>query len=343
MVYGRKAATAVALGVLSLAVAAGAQFAEPNGGTLEPGSLPPSWHTGGPKCGELPPWEVHEYNANFVVLRQSGCTDYEKPFLYVIFGERRAILFDTGSRHGDPVPALQAVLHAWLARNHKNSLELVVTHSHSHGDHTAGDSAVQAMQDPAIKVSFVPPTVADVQRLYGIAHWPEDVGQIDLGGRVLDAIPIPGHDVASIAIYDRQTGNLLTGDSLYPGRLYIRDLQEFTDSTNRLVRFTEGKPIANLLGCHIEQTSTPFKDYPVGTMYQPEEHGLALSRGSLLELADGLKQLHGVPRRVAYRDFSLWPVGAGFETSAAEKAAYAERQRWQHEHMWDQTNTVPPR
>ena len=38
-------------------------------------------------------------------------------------------------------------------------------------------------------------------------------------------IPIPGHDVASIALYDRVTGNFMTGDSLYPGRLYVPEAQ----------------------------------------------------------------------------------------------------------------------
>ncbi len=329
--------------VLGCAGAVGrAQFAEPNGGTLQPGSLPASWRTGGPKCGEEPAWEVHEYNADFVILRQSGCTDYEKPFLYVIFGQQRALLFDTGSRNGHPAPAIGAVMHAWMARNHRESMELVVAHSHSHADHTAGDAEMQAMRDPAIRVTFVPATVEATQKLYGIARWPDDLGQIDLGGRVVDVVPIPGHDVVSVALYDRATGNLLTGDSVYPGRLYVRDFPAFVASNARLVRFTEGKPIANVLGCHIEQSSTPFKDYPVGTMYQPEEHGLALTRGAILELQDGLESLHGVPRRVAYRDFSIWPVGPGFEASAAEKAAYGERQRWQAEHKWDQTGVARP-
>lgn len=56
---------------------------------------------------------------------------------------------------------------------------------------------------------------------FGIAHWPEEIVPYDLGGRVLDIISIPGHDVNSIAVYDRQTGVLLTGDSLYPGRVYV--------------------------------------------------------------------------------------------------------------------------
>ena len=319
------------------ALGARAQFPEPDGGTLQPGSLPAAWATGGPRCGEMPPWQVHEYNAGFVILRQSGCTDYEKPFLYVIFGQQRALLFDTGSRDGHPAPAIQAVRHAWLARTHHESIELVVAHSHSHGDHVAGDAELQAMHDPAIRITFVPATIEATQKLYGIAHWPDDIGQIDLGGRVIDAVPIPGHAVVSIALYDRQTGHLVTGASVYPGRLYIRDFKAFVESNARLVRFTQGKPIANVLGCHIEQSSTPFKDYPVGTMYQPEEHGLALSRGTILELQDGLEALHGSPRRVAYRDFSIWPVGPGFDSSTAEKTAYSERQRWQAEHRWDQT------
>ena len=33
----------------------------------------------------MPDWQIHEYNANFYILRESGCTNYEKPFLYLIF------------------------------------------------------------------------------------------------------------------------------------------------------------------------------------------------------------------------------------------------------------------
>jgi len=36
------------------------------------------------------------------ILRQSGCTDYEKPFVYLLFGKQRALLVDTGSHHGKP-------------------------------------------------------------------------------------------------------------------------------------------------------------------------------------------------------------------------------------------------
>jgi len=61
------------MAVLSLAaITAKAQFPEPNGGDLERGVLLQKWMTGGPKCMEVPEWQVHEYNPNFLILRQSG-------------------------------------------------------------------------------------------------------------------------------------------------------------------------------------------------------------------------------------------------------------------------------
>ena len=61
---------------------------------------------------------------------------------------------------------------------------------------------------------------------------------------------IPGKTrVASIALYDRRTAILLTGDTLYPGRLYVRDGPAFTASVQRLVAFTRDKPVAH---CRID-------------------------------------------------------------------------------------------
>jgi glyoxylase-like metal-dependent hydrolase (beta-lactamase superfamily II) len=314
-----------------------AQFAQPVGGTVRPGRLPLAWSTGGPRCMEMPEWQVHEYNPDLFILRQSGCTDYEKPFVYLFFGKDRALLYDTGSRKGNLAPTLQHVMHQWMQRNQRTSMPLVVVHSHSHGDHVAGDADIQALKDPAMPITFVAAAIEPTKALYGIAHWPEDTGSIDLGDRVIDAIPIPGHDIVSIALYDRQTAVLLTGDSLYPGRIYIRDFDAFTRSNARLVQFTQDKPVAHILGCHIEETRTPFLDYPTGTLYQPDEHELSLSRGSLLEMQAALENLHGTPKRVAYRDFSLWPSGPAFRAADKTQPSFEKVQQYQLGHMWDQT------
>jgi hydroxyacylglutathione hydrolase len=313
-----------------------AQLPQPDGGNIAPGILPKQWMTGGPKCMESPEWQIHEYNRDLYILRQSGCTDYEKPFIYLLFGNERALLLDTGSRNGNLVPTLQHVVKNWLQRTNQETIHLVVVHSHSHADHVAGDADVQAMHDPAIPVTFVPAEVEATKRFYKITNWPDAVGLVDLGNRPIDLIPIPGHDVVSVALYDRQTGILFTGDSLYPGRLYVHDLADFQKSTERLIRFTEGKVIAHILGNHIEETRTPYLDYAIGTMYQPNEHELSLSRGALLELEDALVSLHGKPARLALRDFSIWPVGPTFAMSSATQAVFDKTQKDQHDHMWEQ-------
>jgi hydroxyacylglutathione hydrolase len=321
-----------------------AQLPQPDGGAIRPGTLPLTWNTGGPKCMEMPEWQIHEYNPDLFILRQSGCTDYEKPFVYLLFGKDRALLYDTGSRNGNLAPTLVRLMHQYLTRNHLTSMPLVVTHSHSHGDHIAGDAAIKALTDPAIPITFIPPTVADVQKLYGIANWPEDIGKIDLGNRIIDAIPIPGHDTASIALYDHQTAILLTGDSLYPGRIYIRDFDAFAKSNARMVKFTDGKVVSYVLGTHVEQTRTSFLDYPVGTIYQPDEHPLALYRGALLEMQAAIDALHGTPKRVAYAEFSLWPSGRQFQTNGPDPTADENKKKVKYlmDHMWDQTAPDAP-
>jgi glyoxylase-like metal-dependent hydrolase (beta-lactamase superfamily II) len=314
-----------------------AQFPQPDGGGLRAGTLPLTWMTGGPKCMEMPEWQIHEYNPDLFILRQSGCTDYEKPFVYLLFGKEKALLYDTGSRNGNLAPTLQRVVHEWLERNKRTSITVIVTHSHSHGDHIAGDAALQALTDPAVPIQFVKPTVDGLKELYHIANWPEELGALDLGERPIDAIPIPGHDVASIALYDHQTGILLTGDSLYPGRIYVRDFDAFVKSNARLVKFTADKPIAYILGTHIEQTRTPFLDYPVGTTYQPNEHPLQLYRGALLEMQAAIDSLHGTPKRLCFSEFSFWPSGAAFPATEKERETGRQTRQYMLEHKWDQT------
>jgi len=314
-----------------------AQLPQPDGGTIEKGVLPARWLSQEPKCMEIPEWQVHEYNPNLYILRQSPCTDFEKPFIYLFFGKDKALLMDTGSRNGNLAPALERTVKNWLVRNGRASIPLIVLHSHPHEDHTAGDVEVRALKNPAMPVTFVPAELEATKQFWGIEHWPTDIGHVDLGGRVIDLIPIPGHSVVSVALYDRNTAILLAGDSLYPGRLYVADFPAFQASTERMIRFTEGKPVAHILGNHIEQSNTPYLDYPVGTMYQPNEHELALSRGSLLELEDALLSMHGSPKRLALRDFSVWPVGPEF-MNPAEREQFKKHEKEEKERMW---NRVP--
>jgi hydroxyacylglutathione hydrolase len=284
-----------------------AQVPQPNGADLERGVLPASWsQPDSSVCATAPHFRLHEYNADFYILRQSGCTNYEKPFLYLIFGSDKVLLLDTGAKGADVAGAVRAALSRWAgAHNRASAPQLIVAHSHGHGDHVAGDSALASLPN-AIVVGTSAPAV---QQFFGIRNWPTDTATFDLGGRVLDVVPIPGHQPASIGVYDRRTGILLTGDTMYPGRLYVSDAAAFTASVHRLVDFTRDKPIAHVLGAHVEQARTPFLDYVVGTRYQPDEHVLELSRGHLLELAAALDAMNGTVVRRAFRDFTVWPTG----------------------------------
>ncbi len=283
-----------------------AQAPQPNGAGLETGSVPASWPPSGPNCIEVPDYLVHQYNQNLFIIRQSGCLDYEKPFVYLLFGKDRGLLLDTGSRNVPAAEMLQNVVGKWLKLNNRKEIEILVVHTHEHSDHVAGDEALKNLRNPALSIRLIPPTIEATKALYGISNWPEQVGSIDLGDRIIDAIPIPGHSSVSIALYDRKTAILFPGDSLYPGRLYVSNWNDFVKSTRRLVDFTQGKLVAHVLGNHIEQTRTAYLDYPVGTVYQPNEHALAMSRGDLLELMDALSSMK-TPARLALRDFTIWP------------------------------------
>jgi hydroxyacylglutathione hydrolase len=284
-------------------LAAFAWASEPDGAGLEPGQLPASWLTCGPNAVSVPDWQVHEYNDNFYILRESGCINYEKPFLYLIFGDRKALLEDTGAGQVTTGPFVMGLLEKWAKKTGHAPVQLMVIHSHGHGDHVAGDKQFQAIPE----VQFVAPTVAEVQKAAGISKWPTDAGTIDLGGRVLDVLGIPGHQDASIAIYDRKTGNFLTGDTLYPGRLYVSDIAAFAASAQRMADFARTHNIAHVLGTHIEQSATPYLDYPRGTTYQPNEHRLELNRANVLELNDAVQSIKDKPEKVALPDFTVQP------------------------------------
>jgi len=315
---------------------AASQSLDPSGAGVTPGTLPRTWLTGGPKCMEMPEWQVHEYNPNFYIIRESGCVNYEKPFLYLLFGSQKAILFDTGSGDINISPMITRTITNWLTRNNKPAIELIVAHTHAHEDHIAGDAQLKNLKNSAIKTKVLPLEVKATQAFFSINKWPDDIGSVDLGDRVIDVIPIPGHDFISIAYYDRQTGALISGDTLCPGRLYVdvADFKQFKQSIQRLITFTNGKVVSHVFGGHIEETRTPYIEYPFGTIYQPDEHELSLSRAHLLELKVALDEMGDKPVVRAMSDYTISPADAeGWKVlvshlNATVKASQAK--------MWDQ-------
>ncbi|MDQ3340485.1 MAG: MBL fold metallo-hydrolase [Myxococcota bacterium] len=268
-------------------------------GGLVPGTLAVSWMHGSQNCAANtdPEVQVHMYNASTIIIRQNKCRTFEAPFIYVLVGTTSALMLDTG---GTNTVTLRDTVRGLIGAK-----PLLVAHSHAHGDHTASDSRFSGQAN----TTLVAVTRAAVQATFGITTWPTSVGTYELGGRTLDILGIPGHEAQHIAIYDRQTGLLLTGDTLYPGLLFINDWATYRTTIGRLAQFVGSHPISYVLGAHIEMTSTPKQVYPYGTTYQPAEHVLQLTAAHVTQLDAQLTQLGATPpaQPVALDDFIIDP------------------------------------
>jgi glyoxylase-like metal-dependent hydrolase (beta-lactamase superfamily II) len=256
------------------------------------------------------PFQVHAYNDDTYILRENKCINYEGPFIYLLFGQDKVFMQDTGAapaaNSGIAFPireTVQKIVEDWSTQHGKTRMQLVVTHSHAHGDHTGGDSQFSGQPD----TTLVGKRLEDVQGYFGIRDWPNQQVTLDLGGRILDIIPIPGHEATSIAVYDRKSRILLTGDTVYPGRLYVRDWPDFKSSIERLAEFVKAHDVTKVLGTHIEMSNKPGIDYPVRTTYQPEEHELSMTPAHILELYAAVLKMKDTPVRDIHNDFIIYP------------------------------------
>lgn len=198
------------------------------------------WYAGteSGRRGAAPPIQVHAAAPDTVLLRQSIKTNFEAPFLYLLFGEDRAFLLDTGATADAAAFPLRAavdiLMNDWLRAHPRDGYELIVAHSHAHGDHVAGDG--QFTDRPRTRV--VGHSAAEVASFFGIAHWPRGRARLNLGGRVLEVIPTPGHYPSAVAINDVATGMLPTEDTVHPGRPSAQNFPAFQDSMRALCDFS---------------------------------------------------------------------------------------------------------
>jgi glyoxylase-like metal-dependent hydrolase (beta-lactamase superfamily II) len=243
------------------------------------------------------------------ILRQSKCFSYEAPFLYLFFGAQRAILFDTGASpdKGGRILPIRDTVEAIAAERSGSGPRLgglIVAHTHSHGDHVFWDGQFEGRPDTTV----VNPGVANVAAFFGLERWPKGEAILDLGGRPLAILPLPGHYVDHIAIYDRRLEALLTGDTLYPGLLTVRDWPAYRSSAARLAAFAAAHPVSLVLGNHIEMSNRPGELYPLGTTFQPDEHPLPLSADDLREWHSACEAMGDAPRRDAHGRFVIEPL-----------------------------------
>ncbi|MCX7284120.1 MAG: MBL fold metallo-hydrolase [Novosphingobium sp.] len=252
-----------------------------------------------------PELQVQMIDPDTAVIRQSVLTNFEAPFLYLVFGKDKALLLDTGAGNVRIRPTVDRLITAWQQRHQGRRIRLIVAHSHSHGDHHAGDSEFSDRPDTTV-VGLKPEEVAAA---FGLSAWPEQTARLDLGGRAVEIIPTPGHEPAHIMVYDARTQLLFSGDMLYPGRLYVPAARfaDFRASAERLAAFARTHPIKALLGAHIELTSTPGQDYAMEAPTHPAERPLPLSPAVIEELRMALARPGAAETIDRHADFILYP------------------------------------
>ncbi len=268
-----------------------------------------AWYSGDVNCelATAPAVETFQLDASTYIFRQNKCLHYEAPFLYLFLGDKQAVLLDTGAiESAEKMPLASHIKNIMSAYYQSGKIPtLMVLHSHNHSDHVAGDKQFIA----AGFANVIGAKRENVMQFANLWHWPAGQFEFDLGNRRLMLYPTPGHQHGAISVYDQQTQILYTGDTFYPGRLYVRDWLQFKASIAKLVSITQQHPVRGLLGAHIE-IDRHGHEFEVGAKFHHNEAFLPLSVDDLKDLASKITHLDK-PREVKFKNFRVVPVVQG--------------------------------
>jgi len=191
----------------------------------------------------------------------------EETIGYLIVGQKRALLFDTGMGISDIKKVTEEL----------TKLPIIVLNSHTHDDHVGGNwefatvygmdtdftrkNAQGSREDAQAEITpdqicgslpkgFDPK--AYVTRPWKITAYVHDRDRFDLGGRTLEVIATSGHTPDAISLIDRANGLLFTGDTYYPAPIWLfrpeTDLDAYAASIRRLAALAP--QIKLVLGAH---------------------------------------------------------------------------------------------
>lgn len=258
---------------------------------LVPGSMDVHWDQGAANCSanSQPPLQVHQYNSQTYILRENLCATFEAPFMYLLIGSTKALLIDTGDVADPGKMPLASTIMRLLPGEGSQKLPLLVVHTHRHLDHRAGDGQFKSLPNVQV-VGF---DLDSVRHFYNFSDWPNGLAQINLGDRIVDVIPTPGHNETEVSFYDRNTGLFFSGDFLLPGRLLIDNAAADLGSAERIAAFVKDRQISYALGGHIELNSAG-KTFPWGSQYHPNEHVLQMTKDHLLALPAAIRSFNGI-------------------------------------------------
>lgn len=219
------------------------------------------------------PWfEVYKIRPGVFAIYEPH--QWEEVISFLVVGSKRALLFDTGMGIGNIRKLVEGL----------TNLPVSVLNSHTHNDHVGDNwrftdiygmdtdftrANTKGSKEDA-KAEIAPGEICGdlppgfnaqdyATRPFHISHWLHDGDRIDLGGRTLQVIATPGHTPDSIALLDEKNGLLFTGDSFYPGPIFLyrpeTDLDAYVASMKKLAALSPKLQL--LLPAHNEPVADP--------------------------------------------------------------------------------------
>ena len=197
-------------------------------------------------------FEVYRVAEGIFAIYEPG--QFEEVISFLITGEDRALLFDTGLGIGDMKRVVKQL----------TDLDIVVLNSHTHYDHIGGNHQFDTIwarnTDYTLgRAAGGPPEAVAAflkegwvwkqlpegfnaedfrSRSFAISRFVDESDVIDLGGRQLEILNTPGHAPDAICLLDRANRLLLTGDSFYLATLYTHlegsDFLDYAKTAERL-------------------------------------------------------------------------------------------------------------
>lgn len=144
---------------------------------------------------------------------------------FLLIGTEYALLIDSGMQ----------VHNAGELAQELTSLPIKLFNTHADRDHTgSNDRFNEVMMNPEELVNYPAHTDKTIVPV-------RDGDIIDLGGRQLKAITLPGHTPGSTALLDIDSGMLFSGDPVQDGRIFMfgpmRDMSAYILSLKKLMQF----------------------------------------------------------------------------------------------------------